>query len=102
MITFPSEAANAMIADLLADEDDWWHGELQTLTGSTRADYKALAARIGPGYIPSQADCSMLHAAANNLLGYPGISTLHCENALGEGWREVVKRFLQPKPASSP
>jgi hypothetical protein len=91
-----------MISDFLADEDDWWNGELQTLTGFTRADYEALAARNGPGVIPSEADCSMLHAAANNLLGFPGISTVHCENELGEGWREIVKRFLQSKPPSSP
>ena len=82
-----------MIADLLGDEDPWWDGELDTLTGYSRADYRELQARLDDGW-RTKADRRMLHSAANILLGYPGISTTNCQRALGEGWREIISDFL--------
>ena len=95
MTIFHFEAAKAMIADLLADEDPWWHRELDTLTGYSRVDYRELEARLGDGF-RTKADRHMLHNAAATLLHYPGISATHCKNAVGEGWREVVRGFLDP------
>ncbi len=77
MTTFHFEAAQAMIEDLLADKDPWWDRELDTLTGSSRVEYRELQARLDDGW-RTKADRRMLHAAAHVLLGYPGISTTNC------------------------
>ena len=101
MTTFHFDAAKAMIADLLADDDSWWDRELDTLTGYSRVDYRELEARLGDG-VRTKFDRRMLHSAANILLGYPGISTKHCKSMLGEGWRDIVDKFHDRKPTSSP
>jgi hypothetical protein len=101
MTTFHFEAARVMIEDLLADQDPWWDGELDTLTGCSRVDYRELQARLDGGF-RTKTDRHMLNNAANTLLHHPGISTSHCRNALGEDWREIVGDFLERKPPSSP
>ena len=93
MIIFHFEAAKAMIADVIAEWTDL-PGELDTITGYTIEEYQALAHRLHQGGAqPTKQDREMLRHAANQLFGYPGISTTHCREALGERWQEVVVGF---------
>ncbi len=87
--------AEAIIVDVLADPDEWWDGELQTVTGFCRTEYEELRARLcDPEFTPSSVDKRMLHQAANNLLGYPGISTAATEAKLGSDWRDQLEEFM--------
>ena len=87
--------ANAIITDVLADQDEWWDGELQTITGFGRNEYEKLKMRLeNSDFIPSSIDKQMLRQAANNLLGYPGISTAATEAYLGDSWRDQVDEFM--------
>lgn len=87
--------AHAIVLDLLADQDEWWDGELETITGFNRAEYQALLSRLtaSEGRM-SAADKLMLHQAANNLLGYPGMSTTHVAEYLGPSWQAQMTDFM--------
>ena len=87
--------AEAIIADVLSDQDEWWDGELQTITGYYRCEYEELNLRMEQSeFVVSSVDKYMLHQAAANVLGYPGISTTAVESKLGENWRDQVEEFI--------
>jgi len=46
MTTFHSEAAKALVADIIATWVDDWPDELETITGYTVQDYQELAQRL--------------------------------------------------------
>ena len=81
--------------DLLADQDAWWDGELQTITGWCRSDFEGLRTRLEcPDYNPSSGDKRMLHQATNTLLGYPGVQTTAVEAFLGATWKGQLRDFM--------
>ncbi|WP_379547210.1 hypothetical protein ACFCW2_13720 [Qipengyuania sp. DSG2-2] len=85
-----------MIEDLLSDKTEWWDAELRTIAGATREEFEGLLSRSKTkGFVPDEYDQYLLRAAANNLTGYPGISTTQVERKIGEDWRNEVSVFLQ-------
>ena len=96
MTIFRFEVAASMIDDLLADQDSWWDGEIETVTGYPRDDFKQLRLRLAEQrYELCGADRFMLRHAANTLLGYPGCSTANVSRVCGERWKEEIASYLE-------
>ncbi|MEE4539432.1 MAG: hypothetical protein V2J51_13195 [Erythrobacter sp.] len=88
--------AEAILTDLLADESDWWAGEIQTVTGFSKAEFEDLFSRLSKqGFVLCYKDRLMLHQAANNLLGYPDVSTAAVEALLGMEWQDSLEDFMK-------
>ena len=83
--------------DLLADESDWWAGELQTVTGFYVAEYRDLASRIyEPGYRLTSIDRRLLYGAAMALVycDPPYLEANATRSMFGEDWETRIDEFM--------
>lgn len=96
MIISLFDIAQPLLRDVFATWDDW-HGELQTVTGYSWAEYEALQDRLAdlPESSPSREDEEMLRRAAGQFFGYPAIRTENLEDALGPTWADQLNSALR-------
>ena len=90
--------AEAILADLLADETDWWAGELQTVTGYFVSEYRDLADRMErPDYELQVADRRLLYGAAMGLIycDPPVLEARNTKAPFGESWVKHVEEFIK-------
>ena len=91
MTIFRCDIAHAMLRDVFAEWTDW-PGELDTITGYTLEQYRALSERLaGSSDEIEDNDELMLRKVAVQYFGYPGMATASIETALGAEWRQVVE-----------
>lgn len=98
MTTFHCDTPRALVEALLDERHFGLASELQTITGYEAGEYAALGDRLTPTYRRTHDDDQMLAAAASNLLGYPGIDQIACEEWLGAEWQQLVRSYLPWSP----
>jgi len=79
-----------MLPDVIAEWNEW-PGELETITGFTWEEYRALDQRLAESDAELQdLDEAMLTEAAKQFFGYPGMTTTSVETTLGARWEHAV------------
>ena len=90
--------AKAILADVLADESDWWAAEFETVSGYELAEIRELSERLSQSnYQINGPDRGLLYAAALGLIycDPPLLEALETKALFGDKWNHRVEEFMR-------
>ena len=85
-------APRGLLRAFLDVRQNWYPGEIHSLTGYDQAEYEALKLRSAE--LNAEEVHAMLGQAANTLLGLPTTSEQACVECIGSDWRQQLRAFL--------